>query len=190
MQLLFGITYYEYVHTRPEDKPFCRCLCHTTSHSQGLHLSIYSHVFDTSIHIVDEDHKKEKGGCPACWTSDKPMWFQNPWPSWKQNGQVNMLSMFAQALHDVPALLKVRTAGIPVRTLTWGMEEEHHREIKATWLGHVCFLIELPFVASLGDRCSPTQLFGPKRYTKPPCKIEEIPQVDAIIISAHNLPLN
>ncbi|KAK0215408.1 beta-lactamase superfamily domain-containing protein [Armillaria fumosa] len=35
------------------------------------------------------------------------------------------------------------------------------------------------------DRCSPTQFFGPKRYTEPPCKIEEIPEVDAVVIS-HN----
>ncbi|KAK0191843.1 beta-lactamase superfamily domain-containing protein [Armillaria mellea] len=65
------------------------------------------------------------------------------------------------------------------------MEEEHQGEIKVTWLGHTCFLVELPFVAELGDRCSPTQFLGPKRYTDPPCMIQDIPEVDAVVIS-HN----
>ncbi|KAK0492501.1 Metallo-hydrolase/oxidoreductase [Armillaria luteobubalina] len=37
-----------------------------------------------------------------------------------------------------------------VKTPTWGMEEEHQGAIKATWLGHACFLVEVPFVPSLG----------------------------------------
>ncbi|KAK0183691.1 Metallo-hydrolase/oxidoreductase [Armillaria mellea] len=93
--------------------------------------------------------------------------------------------------------MPLENVGIPVRTPTWGIEEENQGEIKATWLGHACFLVELPFVAELGrgarvlfdpvfsDRCSPTQFLGPKRYTEPPCKIEDIPEVDAVVIS-HN----
>ncbi|KAK0430453.1 Metallo-hydrolase/oxidoreductase [Armillaria borealis] len=149
-----------------------------------------------AIRVVDEE-KKEKGSRPAHWTSDKPVWFQNPWPSWRANGRIDMLTMFTQASRNMPALPKVGPTGIPVKTPTWSTEEEHQGEIKATWLGHACFLVELPFVASLGrgarvlfdpvfsDRCSPTQFLGPKRYTEPPCKIEDIPEVDAVVIS-HN----
>ncbi|KAF8989704.1 beta-lactamase superfamily domain-containing protein [Cyathus striatus] len=69
--------------------------------------------------------------------------------------------------------------------------------IKSTWLGHACFFIEYPsrigqsrgvrilYDPVFSDRCSPSQLIGPKRHTPPPCKIEEIPDVDAIVIS-HN----
>jgi N-acyl-phosphatidylethanolamine-hydrolysing phospholipase D len=35
------------------------------------------------------------------------------------------------------------------------------------------------------DRCSPFSWFGPSRYTEPPCKIEDIPMIDAVVIS-HN----
>ncbi|KAJ7679589.1 beta-lactamase superfamily domain-containing protein [Mycena rosella] len=43
------------------------------------------------------------------------------------------------------------------------------------------------------DRCSPSQLIGPKRFTRksirfffpPPCRLEDVPEIDAIIIS-HN----
>ncbi|KAK0430459.1 hypothetical protein EV421DRAFT_1912880 [Armillaria borealis] len=48
-----------------------------------------------------------------------------------------------------PTLPKVRTPGIPVRTPTCGTEEEHNDDIKAMWLGNTCFLVELPFIASL-----------------------------------------
>lgn len=44
----------------------------------------------TAIRVIDED-KKEKGGRPAHWTSDKPLWFQNPWPSWRSNGRMDTL---------------------------------------------------------------------------------------------------
>ncbi|KZV81421.1 Metallo-hydrolase/oxidoreductase, partial [Exidia glandulosa HHB12029] len=85
---------------------------------------------------------------------------------------------------------------LPVRTPTWGKGADDSA-IKATWLGHACFLVELPreegkergvrilFDPVFSHRCSPSQLIGPARFTKAPCKIEEIPQVDAIVIS-HN----
>ncbi|PBK88129.1 Metallo-hydrolase/oxidoreductase [Armillaria gallica] len=110
---------------------------------------------------------------------------------------MDTLRIVGHVTRNSPALPKVGTAGIPVRTPTWGLEEEHQGEIKATWLGHACYLVELPFVTSLGrgarvlfdpvfsDRCSPSQSFGPKRFTEPPCKIEDIPEVDAVVIS-HN----
>ena len=33
------------------------------------------------------------------------------------------------------------------------------------------------------DRCSPFSFLGPKRYTPPPCQLEEIPVLDAVLIS-------
>ncbi|KAK0434193.1 hypothetical protein EV421DRAFT_1909503 [Armillaria borealis] len=63
--------------------------------------------------------------------------------------------------------------------------------------GHAFSLVDLPFVASLwrgsrvvfepvfSDRCSPSQFLGPKKYTEPPCKVEYITEVNAVVIS-HN----
>lgn len=80
------------------------------------------------------------------------------------------------------------------------------RDIKATWLGHACFLVELPapkdsktsediqapargprilFDPVFSHRCSPSQLIGPARYTPPPMPLKELPYVDAVILS-HN----
>lgn len=64
-------------------------------------------------------------------------------------------------------------------------------ELRATWLGHACYLVEFPtglrvlFDPVMTDRCSPVSFFGPKRFTKSPCQISEIPIVDIVIIS-HN----
>ncbi|KAI6468250.1 hypothetical protein MCOR16_001294 [Pyricularia oryzae] len=64
-------------------------------------------------------------------------------------------------------------------------------ELRATWLGHACYLVEFPsglrvlFDPVMTDRCSPVSFLGPKRFTKAPCTIGEIPIVDLVVIS-HN----
>ncbi len=48
----------------------------------------------TTIRVVDDPSEERKvEGRPAHWTSDKPVWFQNPWPSWRMNGKVEGLGM-------------------------------------------------------------------------------------------------
>jgi N-acyl-phosphatidylethanolamine-hydrolysing phospholipase D len=86
---------------------------------------------------------------------------------------------------------------IPTQTPTWGTSPEHASKIKATWLGHAAFLVELPtphgaargprilFDPALSPRCSAVQWAGPSRYTGVPCNVEDVPAVDAVVIS-HN----
>lgn len=63
--------------------------------------------------------------------------------------------------------------------------------LRATWLGHACYFVEFPsglrvlFDPVFSERCSPFSWLGPKRFTDVPCQIEEIPIVDAVVIS-HN----
>ena len=63
--------------------------------------------------------------------------------------------------------------------------------LRATWLGHACYFVEFPSGARIlfdpvfSERCSPFTWLGPKRYTEVPCQIEDIPTVDAVVIS-HN----
>jgi N-acyl-phosphatidylethanolamine-hydrolysing phospholipase D len=64
-------------------------------------------------------------------------------------------------------------------------------KFRATWLGHACYYVEFPaglrvlFDPVFSERCSPVQFTGPKRYTKKPCEIEDLPAVDIVCIS-HN----
>lgn len=77
---------------------------------------------------------------------------------------------------------KESIAQIPIQKPTWGLEAkevvDNAQKIKATWLGHACFLVELPstvagvrgarilFDPVFSDRCSPSQWVGPKRFTR------------------------
>ncbi|KAJ7803485.1 Metallo-hydrolase/oxidoreductase [Mycena olivaceomarginata] len=66
----------------------------------------------------------------------------------------------------------------------------------ATWLGHAGFLVQLPaepghrpvrivFDPIFSDRAYPSAWVGPRRRLPPPCKIQELPDVDFVAIS-HN----
>lgn len=61
--------------------------------------------------------------------------------------------------------------------------------LRATWLGHACYLVEFPGGLRVladpvfSERCSPFSFIGPKRYTPVPCQINDIPIIDAVIIS-------
>eukprot|EP01122_Echinamoeba_exundans_P013626 TRINITY_DN5984_c0_g1_i1.p1 TRINITY_DN5984_c0_g1~~TRINITY_DN5984_c0_g1_i1.p1 ORF type:complete len:406 (+),score=70.06 TRINITY_DN5984_c0_g1_i1:212-1429(+) len=62
--------------------------------------------------------------------------------------------------------------------------------IQAMWIGHASFLVQMQGLNFLTDpvwseRCSPSQLVGPKRYRPPPCGIDELPPIHFVIIS-HN----
>ncbi|KAG8971364.1 hypothetical protein FRC05_011126 [Tulasnella sp. 425] len=87
-------------------------------------------------------------------------------------------------------------------TVTTSLESSTQPDInkssmKATWLGHACFLLELPspdgavrgarilFDPVFSHRCSPFTFMGPARHIPPPCKLEELPSVDIVVIS-HN----
>ncbi|KZT54641.1 Metallo-hydrolase/oxidoreductase [Calocera cornea HHB12733] len=124
--------------------------------------------------------------------------FINPWPSFRSQMAGVPLSASWKLIREmwknkIPEDMEVR---LPVVKPTWGQGAPAGK-IKATWLGHACFLVELPtprgaargprilFDPVFSHRCSPVQFIGPARITPAPCKIDEIPQVDAVVIS-HN----
>ncbi|KAK4134034.1 Metallo-hydrolase/oxidoreductase [Trichocladium antarcticum] len=61
--------------------------------------------------------------------------------------------------------------------------------LRATWLGHACYLVEFPsglrvlFDPVFEDRCAPVQWLGPRRYSPPACALADLPPVDAVVIS-------
>ncbi|KAF7291083.1 Zn-dependent hydrolase oxidoreductase family [Mycena kentingensis (nom. inval.)] len=145
-------------------------------------------------------------GRPAHWVHSTPTEFKNPWPSWRADWgrhpwQGIQMAALAVSANLFGAPTKEQLAQIPIRKPDWGAELEASKEnagrIKATWLGHACFLVELPsstvglrgprilFDPVFSDRCAPSQWAGPKRFTPPPCSLEDIPDVDSVVIS-HN----
>ncbi|KLO19612.1 Metallo-hydrolase/oxidoreductase, partial [Schizopora paradoxa] len=65
------------------------------------------------------------------------------------------------------------------------------RSIKAIWLGHASFLVELPskqrllFDPIFSDRAGPSAWTGIRRRLPPPCTVEDLPAVHIVLIS-HN----
>ncbi|HUP62422.1 MAG TPA: MBL fold metallo-hydrolase [Thermoanaerobaculia bacterium] len=60
--------------------------------------------------------------------------------------------------------------------------------LRATWIGWSSVLIEIDGRRVLTDpvwsaRCSPSTLVGPKRFHPPPIALEELPRIDAVVIS-------
>ncbi|KAF8176869.1 N-acyl-phosphatidylethanolamine-hydrolyzing phospholipase D [Mycena galopus ATCC 62051] len=158
-------------------------------------------VSETSAQ-ASERAEREKRGKPSHWLHSKPTEFTNPWPSFRAHTASDMFSMIGTTLTHSLTPAKDSVAQIPIQKPTWGgadpkLVAENAHKIKATWLGHACFLVELPsstagvrgarilFDPVFSDRCSPTQIVGPKRFTPPPCALEDVPEIDAIVIS-HN----
>ena len=60
--------------------------------------------------------------------------------------------------------------------------------LRITWMGHSSMLVEIDGVRVLVDpvwdqRASPVQWFGPKRFFAPPLALEELPRLDAVLLS-------
>jgi L-ascorbate metabolism protein UlaG (beta-lactamase superfamily) len=60
--------------------------------------------------------------------------------------------------------------------------------LRITWIGHSSLLIEIGSIRILTDpiwseRASFSQRFGPKRFFQPPLSLEDLPKIDAVIIS-------
>jgi L-ascorbate metabolism protein UlaG (beta-lactamase superfamily) len=62
------------------------------------------------------------------------------------------------------------------------------KEPQLVWLGHSAMLVRLQgktlmFDPVFSERASPVQFAGPKRFSKPPISAEELPHIDAVLIS-------
>ena len=79
---------------------------------------------------------------------------------------------------------------VPVRTPSF-LPTRDTPKLRATWLGHACYYVEFPgglrvlFDPVFEDCCAPINLKSLRRFTPPPCEIEDLPAVDVVVIS-HN----
>ncbi|MCA9720129.1 MAG: MBL fold metallo-hydrolase, partial [Myxococcales bacterium] len=61
-------------------------------------------------------------------------------------------------------------------------------DLRVTWLGHSTLLVELEGAVLLvdpvwGERASPWSFMGPARFHRPPLALDELPPLDAVVIS-------
>jgi len=131
---------------------------------------------------------------PAHHVGRPPTSFVNPWPSFDPRDRSGLNVLKRRFARDRPRFVPVpgRDELVPIREPDWGGER---RGLKATWIGHASFLIETCCAAGaargvrilcdpvFSERTSPVQFLGPKRYSPPPCALDELPDVDAVVIS-------
>ncbi|KAF2109535.1 beta-lactamase superfamily domain-containing protein [Lophiotrema nucula] len=130
---------------------------------------------------------------PAHHVGSPPSSFKNPWPSFGQSkalSQIIKARFFPQETFvPVPA---DRKGLVEVRKPDFGASRNG---LKATWIGHASFLVEAPKAEGKergmrvlldpvwSERVGPYGMVGPVRFTPPPCEVEDLPEVDAVLIS-------
>ncbi|MFI7428909.1 MBL fold metallo-hydrolase [Micromonospora sp. NPDC049836] len=80
------------------------------------------------------------------------------------------------------------TAAVPLLRPADPAPADAARELGVVWYGHATTLVEIEGRRVLldpvwSDRCSPSALVGPRRIHQPPVRLDELPRLDAILIS-------
>ena len=112
--------------------------------------------------------------------------YVNPVPT-KVGGLSLMFKVGPRILFGGAARTPSRTPG-PFRTDRRIYDTSPASGLRITWFGHASSLIEIDGVTLLIDpvweeRAAPTQWAGPKRFFPPPLSLDELPPIDAVIIS-------
>lgn len=137
------------------------------------------------------DYRLEEEVTKSC--RDKYGRWTNPWPTWRFPSY-SMLLRFLVLEKDhsnVPTSKEVLDRELPVMEPYFIKNPEvldSHAGMRVTWLGHATVLVEMEGVNILTDpifsqRASFLQFVGPKRYRGPPCTVEQLPRIDAVLIS-------
>ncbi|KAI0800240.1 N-acyl-phosphatidylethanolamine-hydrolyzing phospholipase D [Fomes fomentarius] len=133
---------------------------------------------------------------PAHHANDSMTQFRNPWPSFRPVSAMRWAQLFLTGPFSLPKVPPDLAQLLPSQVPDWGADTSP-AGVKATWLGHACFLVEFPtppnaargprilFDPVLSHRCSPVQWAGPERLLPTPCVAEDVPEVDAVVLS-HN----
>lgn len=120
-------------------------------------------------------------------------------PMW-QGGGFRNIAPIAPGLRDpqarMPSLTdflcggsrRVPTEPLPAISPLQAWLKKPQTGLRATWLGHSTVLVEIDGVRLLtdpvwGQRASPSQLVGPKRFQPVPVALKQMPEVDAVLIS-------
>ncbi|ORZ17022.1 beta-lactamase superfamily domain-domain-containing protein [Absidia repens] len=120
--------------------------------------------------------------------------FRNPWSSATEHGLMDTFKAIG-GMQTSRVVKEARPEDLPEKVnIDWDLlrnnTTDKEEKIVVTWLGHACALVQINGFNVLFDpifscRCSPVQFAGPKRYTSVPCELDDLPKIDAVVIS-HN----
>jgi len=115
-------------------------------------------------------------------------------PQWREGQFVNPQPMVNDVWGSVTGAFNASADGspsLPVPTVRGGPERfatPPPTGLRVTWLGHSTLLVEVDGYRILtdpvwGERASPLSVVGPKRWYAPLLTLNELPKVDAVVIS-------
>ncbi|XP_053270950.1 N-acyl-phosphatidylethanolamine-hydrolyzing phospholipase D isoform X2 [Pleuronectes platessa] len=137
------------------------------------------------------DYRLEEDVTKSC--QDKHGRWTNPWSTWRFPSWPLLLRfMLWDKDHSrVPTNKEALDSELPVMEPYFVKNPDLSDSgpgLRVTWLGHATVLVEMDGLNILTDpifsqRASPIQFVGPKRYRGPPCTVEQLPRIDAVVIS-------
>jgi L-ascorbate metabolism protein UlaG (beta-lactamase superfamily) len=112
--------------------------------------------------------------------------FQNPVPT-TVGGPGTIFKVLPLYLMNKEERVPKRVLG-PFRTDTSIYATPPTSGLRVTWFGHSSLLVEIDGVRVLIDpvwdqRASPVEWFGPKRFFAPTLRLEDLPRIDAVLLS-------
>ncbi|MDX1567073.1 MAG: MBL fold metallo-hydrolase [Longimicrobiales bacterium] len=115
--------------------------------------------------------------------------FRNPWPTFgeRASGLRWALQRITGKLPSDPTPEEIPRAR-PAMGNGSGQADGDSKEVRATWIGHATFLLQIGGLNLLtdphwSDRASPVSWAGPRRLAPPGVPFEELPRVDAVLLS-------
>ncbi|KAG7094883.1 hypothetical protein E1B28_005690 [Marasmius oreades] len=155
----------------------------------------------SSIQVSNPNPLKTEGR-PSHWVDEEGTAFKNPWKSWREHDWRDQLYIVFKHSKQCPTAPENISELIPARKPTWTGKSTDELKLKAMWMGHASFFVELParscivdststpsrgarilFDPLFSERCSPIQWAGFKRITPPACQVEDLPEIDVVVIS-------
>uniref|UniRef100_A0A8C9SQ66 N-acyl-phosphatidylethanolamine-hydrolyzing phospholipase D n=1 Tax=Scleropages formosus TaxID=113540 RepID=A0A8C9SQ66_SCLFO len=135
---------------------------------------------------VDQDVTRSRRDNRGC--------FVNPWSTWKFPSNLTLLRfcLLDKDNSNIPTCKEVLDRELPVLEPYFIQDPQEVGQtamgLRVTWLGHASVLVEMDDLVVLTDpvfsqRASPVQFAGPKRFRGPPCSVDQLPRVDAVLIS-------
>uniref|UniRef100_A0A673MIU7 N-acyl-phosphatidylethanolamine-hydrolyzing phospholipase D n=1 Tax=Sinocyclocheilus rhinocerous TaxID=307959 RepID=A0A673MIU7_9TELE len=165
-----------------------RCLC--SSAAGGA--SMAEEPLVTAGNNFPLDYRQEQD--VTCSRRDSHGCFVNPWTTWQFPSYSTIARLFLTEKNNsnVPSAKEVLDRELPIQEPYFVQRPDQCGQtgpsVRATWLGHATVLVEMEGLVFLTDpmfsqRASPVAFMGPKRYRDPPCTIEQLPRLDAVVIS-------
>ncbi|XP_049616667.1 N-acyl-phosphatidylethanolamine-hydrolyzing phospholipase D isoform X1 [Syngnathus scovelli] len=137
------------------------------------------------------DYRLEEEVTSSC--RDKHGRFTNPWSTWRFPSYTMLFRflLLDQDHSNVPTNKEALDSELPVLEPYFVCNPDlspYGPGLRVTWLGHASVLVEMDGLNILTDpifsqRASPFQFVGPKRYRGPPCSVQQLPRIDAVVIS-------